>query len=149
MTGYITRTQTIEMAVRASYLIPGNIVEFGVAKGDSTRAIIKMVRRVEKDPRRRLQRAQKRVPRKKVFACDSFEGMPEKYENLQVGYFAGKPPRIRGVEIVKGYFDKTLTPELARRVGRVALASLDADLFSSTLFALGWLYPLARETAPY
>jgi hypothetical protein len=31
---------------------------------------------------------------------------------------------------------------LRRRVGRVAFAHLDADLFSSTLFALRWLTPL-------
>ena len=122
------------MAVEASYKVPGNIVEFGVASGDSTRTISKTVRR--------LERTQIGDSPKKVFACDSFEGMPEKYENLDVGYFAGKPPRVRGVEIVKGYFQTSLTPELAQRVGRVALASLDADLFSSTLCALTWLTPL-------
>jgi hypothetical protein len=46
------------------------------------------------------------------------------------------------VEIVKGFFDQSLTPELATRVGRVALASLDADLYSSTMSALTWLTPL-------
>jgi Macrocin-O-methyltransferase (TylF) len=71
--------------------------------------------------------------------------MPEKYENLEVGHFAGTPPKIRGVKIVKGYFDATLTPDLARRVGRVAFASLDADLFSSTLCALNWLTPLLGD----
>jgi Macrocin-O-methyltransferase (TylF) len=111
----VSRAQVLRMAVEASYKVPGNIVEFGVASGDSP---------------------------KTIFACDSFEGMPEKYENLEVGYFACKPPRIRGVEIVKGYFETSLTPELAQRVGRVALASLDADLFSSTLCALTWLTPL-------
>jgi hypothetical protein len=36
----------------------------------------------------------------------------------------------------------SLNPEFAQRVGRVALASLDADLFSSTLCGLTWLTPL-------
>ena len=46
------------------------------------------------------------------------------------------------MHIVEGYFEDSLTPELARRVGRVALASLDADVYSSTLCALRWLTPL-------
>jgi hypothetical protein len=130
----LSRAQVLRMAVEASYRVPGNIVEFGVASGDSTRTIIKTVSR--------LERTQTGGPRKTVFACDSFEGMPEKYENLEVGTFACKPPKIRGVEIVEGYFATSLTPDLARRVGRAALASLDADLFSSTLCALTWLTPL-------
>lgn len=140
--GCISRAQTLRIAVEASYQVPGNIVEFGVANGDSTRTIIKTVRRLERDPGRSVDRIVKRSRRKEVFACDSFEGMPEKYENLEVGHFATEPPKIRGVQIVKGYFDASLTPELAQRVGKVALASLDADLFSSTLCALNWLTPL-------
>ena len=107
----LRRAQVLRRAVEASYRVPGNIVEFGVASGDSTRAIIKTVQR--------LERTRTGGPRKTVFACDSFEGMPEKYENLEVGAFACKPPKIRGVEIVKGYFATSLTPDLARRVGRV------------------------------
>ncbi|MGD0731137.1 MAG: TylF/MycF/NovP-related O-methyltransferase [Terracidiphilus sp.] len=80
--------------------------------------------------------------RKRIFACDSFQGLTEKFENAEVGTFACEPPRIPGVEIVKGFFEDSLTPELAARVGRVALASLDADLYSSTLCALNWLTPL-------
>jgi Macrocin-O-methyltransferase (TylF) len=133
-TPHLSRAHVLRMAVAESYRVPGNIVEFGVASGDSTRTIIKTVRR--------LERTQTVGAGKTVFACDSFEGMPEIYENLEIGTFACKPPKIRGVEIVKGYFAASLTPELARRVGRVALASLDADLFSSTLCALTWLTPL-------
>lgn len=106
--------------------VPGHIVEFGVAKGDSTRIL-----------RRALG-----LSKKRIYACDSFEGLREKFENAEVGTFACKPPRIPGVEIVKGYFEDSLTPELAARVGRVAFASLDADLYSSTICALRWLTPL-------
>src|SRR4029079_8985852 len=76
------------------------------------------------------------------FACDSFQGLPERYENAGVGAFACTPPTIPGVHIVEGFFEDSLTPELAARVGRVALASLDADVYSSTLCALRWLTPL-------
>ena len=47
------------------------------------------------------------------------------------------------MEIVKGFFEESLTEALRARVGR-SVASLDADLFSSTLCALRWLTPLLR-----
>jgi predicted O-methyltransferase YrrM len=123
----VTPKKTIlELCVSLSRNVPGHIMEFGVAKGDSTRIL-----------RRALGHSQKRI-----YACDSFEGLREKFENAEVGTFACEPPRISGVEIVKGYFEDSLTPELAAKVGRVAFASLDADLYSSTLCALRWLTPL-------
>jgi macrocin-O-methyltransferase TylF-like protien len=42
----------------------------------------------------------------------------------------------------QGFFEDSLTSGLAQRVGKVAFASLDADLYSSTLCALTWLTPL-------
>jgi hypothetical protein len=124
----------IEFATRLAYRVPGNIIEFGVFEGRSTRVLRRALHR--------LQRGQLLGPKKEIFACDSFKGLPEKYENLDVGAFACAPPSIPGVHIIEGYFEDSLTPELARRVGRVALASLDADLYSSTLCALRWLTPL-------
>jgi hypothetical protein len=124
----------LEVATRLAYRVPGNIIEFGVAEGHSTRVIRRTLSR--------LQRRQIMGPRKAIFACDSFEGLPEEYENLGVGAFACAPPKIRGVHIVQGYFNESLTPELAQGVGRVALASFDADLYSSTLSALRWVTPL-------
>ena len=132
---YVPRDVVLELAVRLSHWVPGNIMEFGVWRGTSTRIL-----------RRTLtwcKLAEFGGPRKKIYACDSFEGLPEKYEKLNAGAFAlARPPRIRGVRIVKGYFEDTLTPKLAAEVKQVALASLDADLYSSTLCALRWLTPL-------
>lgn len=130
----VRRHQLLELVVGLSFSIPGHIVEFGVADGGSTRVI-----------RRAVSRNEKRFPRegrKKIFACDSFKGLPEAFENAAVGTFATTPPSIRGVQIVKGYFDESLTKELAAEVGKVSFASLDADLYSSTLCALRWLTPL-------
>jgi hypothetical protein len=121
-----SRQFALEFAIELSRRVPGNIIEFGVAKGGSTRVL-----------RRALGRSEKRI-----FACDSFQGLTEKFENAEVGAFACDPPRIPGVEIVKGFFEESLTPELAARVGRVAFASCDADLYSSTMCALKWLTPL-------
>ena len=128
------RYLVLQFAMRLAYRVPGNIVEFGVFEGESTRALRQI--------RHRMQLGQILGPRKEIYACDSFQGLPDRYENQGVGAFACAPPRIPGVHIVEGFFEDSLTPELAQRVGRVALASLDADLYSSTLCALRWLTPL-------
>ena len=131
---YVPRDVVLELAVRLSHWVPGNIMEFGVWRGTSTRIL-----------RRTLSQCKRAAfggPPKKIYACDSFQGLPEKYERLEPGAFACDPPRIRGVRIVKGYFQDSLTPELAAEVKQVALVSLDADLYSSTACALKWLTPL-------
>ncbi|MFI6933865.1 TylF/MycF/NovP-related O-methyltransferase [Streptomyces sp. NPDC050287] len=133
-----SRDLVLELAVRLSLPVRGDVVEFGVYQGDSTRTI----RRVLDQYTPRILNPF--VPRKRVYACDSFEGLTDKYERLGVGHFACKPPRIPGVEIVKGYFEDSLTEELARRVRCVSFAHLDADLYGSTLCALNWLTPLLR-----
>jgi hypothetical protein len=125
---FICREEVLKLSVALSGRIPGSIVEFGVADGGSTRV---------------LRKASKKF-NKRIYACDSFKGLREKYENAEVGTFACDPPRLPGVELVIGYFEDSLTPELAARVGTVCLASLDADLYSSTLCALRWLTPLLR-----
>jgi hypothetical protein len=130
----VPRHVVLDIAVRLSHSIAGNIVEFGVADGESTRAIQAAL--VE------CERGQSEGRRKQIFGCDSFKGLPEPFERLEIGAFACAPPQIPGVEIVEGYFQDTLTPDLARRVGPVSFAFLDADLYSSTLCALRWLTPL-------
>jgi len=132
----VERNAILDLAVRSAYRLPGNIIEFGVADGSSTRNLRRAMWTEE------IVRALR--PRKRLYACDSFEGLSEQYENLAPGTFACKPPRLLGVSIVQGYFEDSLTPDLADEVGPVALASLDADLYSSTLCALQWLTPLLR-----
>lgn len=124
----LTRDRVLEIAMHLSHEVEGNIVEFGVFEGASTRVLRHVLNRLEQVRARKVQ--------KQIFACDSFEGLSEKFENLEVGTFACQPPNIQGVEVVEGYFEESLTPELARRVGKVAFASLDADLYSSTTCAL-------------
>ena len=131
----VPRSLSLEIAVRMACKVPGNFIEFGVADGSSTRQIKRILDRNRGGPLNLY-------PRKEIFACDSFEGLPEAYENAGVGAFAQPVPDLPGVNIVKGYFDDTCTPELAKRVGRVAFAHLDADLYSSTMTALTWLTPL-------
>jgi predicted O-methyltransferase YrrM len=133
----VSREQVLRLAVRSAVRVPGNVIEFGVAQGASTRVL--------RSELRHLRRRQPKIGRRRLFACDSFRGLPEPFETLAAGTFACEPPRLRGVELVVGDFDDTLDEALARRVGRVALASLDADLESSTICALRWLTPLLGE----
>jgi hypothetical protein len=130
---YISQDQLLELSVRLALRVPGNIVEFGVASGSSTRMIRRTLRACS-----RLNHNRKKT----IFALDSFEGLREQFENAAIGTFAGEIPKIPGVIFIKGYFEATCTEELRQRVGRVAFAHLDADLYSSTLCALRWLTPL-------
>ncbi|HEY8525417.1 MAG TPA: TylF/MycF/NovP-related O-methyltransferase [Acidimicrobiales bacterium] len=131
---YPSRSQVLELAVQLARPVPGHIVEFGVWKGDSVRVI-----RDELWRSAVWDRAQRR---KRIYACDSFAGLPDDYEHLPAGTFATRVPTLRGVRIVEGFFESSLTPGLAAEVGRVSLAHFDADLYTSTRCALDWLTPL-------
>jgi hypothetical protein len=131
---YPTRAQVLETAFFLSRAVPGNIIEFGTYQGYSMRVL--------RDELWRAKVWDRRQRGKRLYACDSFEGLPEGYEHLASGTFATPVPKLRGVRIVKGFFDASLTPELAAEVGRVSLAHLDADLYSSTVTVLDWLGPL-------
>jgi predicted O-methyltransferase YrrM len=131
---YPSRDQVVRLAVQIARPVSGNIIEFGTWKGHSTRTI-----RDELWMSQIWDRGQRG---KRIFACDSFEGLPEAYEGLPAGNFATPVPRLTGVRVVKGFFEDSLTPELAKEVGQVSLAHLDADLESATTTALDWLTPL-------
>ena len=131
----IPRDVILELCVRLSHWVPGHIMEFGVWRGTSTRVIRRMLTK--------CKLAEFGSPSKNIYGCDSFEGLPEPFAELEAGAFAlDRPPRILGVTMVKGFFEDSLTPELAKKVGRVSFASLDADLYSSTECVLKWLTPL-------
>lgn len=83
-----------------------------------------------------------RRPPERIFACDSFDGLPDDCEDLAAGTFATPVPTLRGVRIVKGFFEQSLTPALTDEVGPVRLAHFDADLFGATETALNWVDPL-------
>jgi predicted O-methyltransferase YrrM len=129
-----TRDQVLQLAVQIARPVSGHIVEFGVWKGHSTRAI--------RDELWMSGVWDRRQRHKRIYACDSFEGLPASYENLPAGNFATPVPKLTGIRIVEGYFEDSLTPELAREVGQVSLAHFDADLHSSTACALNWVTPL-------
>jgi hypothetical protein len=72
---------------------------------------------------------------KTVFGFDSFEGLPEKWnQGLQKGHFAVKKlPRVReNVTLIKGWFDQTLPSFLEKNPGMIGFLHVDCDLYSST-----------------
>jgi len=130
---YLSRAQVLSMAVALARAVPGHYMEFGSYQGHSVRHLRAELWRDKLWGRQLGTR---------IYACDSFRGLPEDYENLPAGTFATRVPTLRGIRIVEGFFEDSLTPQLAAEVRRVSLAHLDADLWSSTATALSWLTPL-------
>ena len=119
-TTFVPRDFILDMVVRLSFRIPGNIVEFGVAEGDSTRLIRRVATECEANGPPEIK--------KQIYACDSFEGLREPFENAPIGAFKTTPPTIPGVEIVKGFFEESLTEALRARVGRSVCVSRRGSL---------------------
>lgn len=70
-----------------------------------------------------------------VYGFDSFEGLPEEWRD---GYDKGKfarqdlPQVESNVELVVGWFDRTLPQFLDAHPGPVSIVHIDCDLYSST-----------------
>ena len=99
------------------------VMEFGVNSGSTIEVIAK-----EAHP-------------KTVYGFDSFEGLPEKWnESNPKGMFdrGGNAPSIESpnVKLVIGWFDKTLPNFLREHQGPAALIHIDCDLYSSTKVVL-------------
>jgi O-methyltransferase len=116
-------------------------LEFGVAHGDSMRAISALF----------TDQACRFV------GFDSFVGLPEPWLMHDRGAFdnGGKAPAIDDprVSFVTGWFQNTVPGFLRSMDNLIAnsgqrldvLVHFDADLYSSTLFLLGTLWPAVRE----
>jgi O-methyltransferase len=121
----------------------GDYLEFGIYRGDT---FIHACRR-----------ASSVMPFMRFFAFDSFEGLPELSGpdiggEFHAGQFACDRATfeerlqdanvdLRKVEIVPGWFDKTLTPSLKkeRRLTVASIVYIDADLYVSTVPILNFL----------
>jgi len=103
-------------------MIDGLVLEFGVYRGKSLRAIAKRARQ-------------------EVHGFDSFEGLPEDWTYFQKrGRFSlhGEVPHFDepNVRIHKGWFDQTLTSFLTEQAGPARFIHVDCDLYSSTATVL-------------
>ncbi|MFQ5790319.1 MAG: TylF/MycF/NovP-related O-methyltransferase [Acidobacteriota bacterium] len=118
------REELFEMVGAEVGTIPVLYMEFGVAKGDATRMWAKLLRH----------------PSTVLHGFDSFEGLPESWTaDRPKGMFStrGVVPAIDDprVSFFKGWFQDTL-PKYEPPRREVIVINMDADLYSSTLFAL-------------
>jgi len=101
------------------------VIEFGVYKGDSIKYFAKKNRNQDS-----------------VFiGFDSFMGLPEAWAGNPVGYFSalGESPNVLDsrISFIKGYFNESWNKDNLKDLDFSNLiVHFDADLYSSTLFAL-------------
>ena len=108
--------------------------EFGVAGGDMIR----------------YWSTQNQSKDSRFVGFDSFEGLPESWENKAEKHFnqGGKFPDIKDsrVSFVKGWFQDSVYEKLSHsEFNKQCVFHLDADLFSSTLYELFQLHPKLKS----
>ena len=89
-------------------------------------------------------------PESRFYGFDTFEGLPENWGLFEKGSMAANIPVIEGNrhEFFKGLFQETLPNFLSSgkiEKERFKIIHLDADLFSSTLYALTSLHPYLKS----
>jgi hypothetical protein len=129
----------------------GDYLEFGVFRGDSLLCMDRLRRELGLSFR--------------LFGFDSFEGLPalaagDESLGWAPGSFRSGYKRTRGrldqagvdwnaTVLVKGWYEKILTPALVRKydLAKVSLIMIDCDLYSSTQTALEFSAPLIEDEA--
>ncbi len=109
---------------------PFDYLEFGVSRGDSIKWWVSNCTHKET----------------RFFGFDTFEGLPEDWGTFKKGAMAATIPAIEDtrVQFVKGLFQESVPKFLSTYPVNHAtrkVIHLDADLFSSTLYALTMLAP--------
>lgn len=114
---------------------PVNYLEFGVCEGHSFNWWL------QHNP----------AASSRFYGFDTFTGLPEQWDQFKAGDMTmhGNFPDVKGdtrAEFIKGLFQDTL-PAFVKRLdnSRRKIIHLDADLYSSTLYVLGYLEPYLNE----
>ncbi len=132
--------------------IEGDYLEFGVWEGHSFDLSLRAAAKF-------LPGKSENGPR--FFAFDSFKGLPspdlQKDGNaFQEGEYKaalecfqrniGKAARRFEVQVVPGFYEESLTPDVISRfkLSKAAFVNIDCDLYDSTLCALRFITPLLR-----
>lgn len=123
-----TRKQVIDTVVECAAAVEGDILEFGVYKGESLRWFAD------------------RFPERRVYGFDSFEGLPKDWGISPQGKFKTALPNIdkANVTLVKGYFEESLPRFLKEWSGRLSIVHVDCVLYESTLACLEPLIPYVQ-----
>lgn len=121
----LTQQRIIHLHNSCSFAtIKGSVLEFGVHSGQTINIIANC------------------FVNDTIYGFDSFEGLPEdwnvslneKYNKHKKGYFAvDELPEVRdNVQLVKGFFDKSLPEWLANNtINQIKFLHIDSDLYSS------------------
>ncbi len=117
----------------------GNIIEFGTYKGGNALFMAHVAKQVN--------------PNIKIYALDSFEGMPPTDPDVDAhreGDFAdvdldelrsyADKLGLDNVEFVKGYFENT-AEELLPRIGKIAMSHIDCDIQSAVVYSYDVVKP--------
>ena len=113
---------------------PINYLEFGVARGDSLR----------------WWSENNKNPDTKLYAYDTYEGLPEDYGSMKKGTFdqKGNFPDINDhrINFIKGLFQDTLLKSTTEiDFSMKSIIHVDGDLYSSAMFCLNTLYPHLKK----
>ncbi len=111
----------------------GHIVEFGCYKGGSALFMAKLAARF--------------MPETRVYAFDTFAGMPETDKAVDLhkaGDFSdvsvesvrelAQSAGLTNIEFIPGQFEDT-APDALARIGKIALAHIDCDIYSGVQFS--------------
>lgn len=155
------------LAIQMVNQVEGDFVEFGVFRGDrmlqAHQTATMLEQYVQKTPAFRAASVEN-LKKMRLFGFDSFEGLPEPAPIDQLagqelwmgrGGFACSQEEVerrlrkkigkkRSFELVKGWFDQTLTGETKKRLGleKVSIAHIDCDFYESAKLALDFLTEL-------
>jgi hypothetical protein len=136
---------------------PYNYYEFGTGEGNSLKYYLLALKKILKQ--------KKSKQNYKIFLFDSFEGLPERKDEMDTnpawkkGQFRGTEEQIKSVirttfpdmlsntRIIKGYYDVSLTDKLRNELKEYppSFVNVDVDLYSSTKKVLEFIHPICQD----